>query len=46
MSPRQRSSAVPLALAMAVLVVYASLYPFSAWRWPAGGHVADLLVQP
>jgi VanZ family protein len=33
---RHRSTAVPLAAAVAVLVVYASLYPFSGWRWPPG----------
>ena len=32
---RHRSTALPLALAFAALVVYASLYPFSGWRWPA-----------
>ena len=31
---RHRSTAWPLALAFAALVVYASLYPFSGWRWP------------
>lgn len=46
MSPRHRSSATPLALAMAVLVVYASLYPFTGWRWPAGSRLADLLALP
>ena len=29
-----RSTAWPLALMFAALVVYASLYPFSGWRWP------------
>ncbi len=46
MSPRHRSSATPLAMAMAALVLYASLYPFSGWRWPAGGGVVALLVLP
>lgn len=32
---RHRSSAVPLALAWAGLIIYASLYPFSGWRSPA-----------
>lgn len=32
----KRSSAVPLTLLFAALVVYASLYPFAGWRWPAG----------
>ncbi|AKJ27607.1 VanZ family protein [Caldimonas brevitalea] len=31
---RHRSSLVPLALAYAALVVYASLYPFSEWQAP------------
>lgn len=31
---RHRSTALPLALAFAALVVYASLYPFTGWRWP------------
>jgi VanZ family protein len=32
-----RSSATPLALGLtAVLVLYASLYPFEGWRWPPG----------
>jgi VanZ family protein len=46
MPPRHRSSATPLALAMAALVVYASLYPFSGWRWPAGSPPAALLSLP
>ena len=33
---RPRSSATPLALAWAALVLYASLFPFSGWRWPPG----------
>jgi VanZ family protein len=43
---RQRSSAGLLALVYAALVVYASLYPFSGWRWPAGQRAADLLLLP
>ena len=31
---------------MAVLVVYASLYPFTGWRWPVGSGPAALLVLP
>ena len=30
--PQHRSAAVPLALGYALLIAYASLYPFSAWR--------------
>jgi VanZ family protein len=40
---RQRSTALPLALVYALLVVYASLYPFSGWRWPAGASWSELL---
>jgi VanZ family protein len=43
---RHRSSASPLALAMAALVLYASLYPFSGWRWPVGSTPPALLVLP
>ncbi len=31
---------------MAALVLYASLYPFSGWRWPAGSSAMALLVLP
>lgn len=41
-SQRHRSSAVPLAWLYAGLVVYASLYPFTGWRWPGHG-VLDYL---
>lgn len=44
MSTRHRSSAAPLALAMAALVVYASLYPFTPWQWPAGQSLLRLMV--
>lgn len=37
-----RSSAIPLSLLFAALVVYASLYPFEGWRWPAGSAWAFL----
>lgn len=40
----QRSAALPLALAYAALVLYASLYPFSGWRWPSGASAATLLA--
>jgi VanZ family protein len=43
---RHRSTALPLALAFAALVVYASLYPFSGWRWPAGQGGLALLQLP
>jgi VanZ family protein len=43
---RHRSSASLLALAWAALVVYASLYPFSGWRWPPGQQLAALLALP
>jgi VanZ family protein len=41
-----RAAAVPAALAMAALVLYASLYPFAGWRWPPGVGAADLLRLP
>ncbi len=43
---RDRSSAGPLALAFAALVGYASLYPFSGWRWPPGLDVGALFWLP
>ena len=43
---RHRSTAVPLALAFLALVVYASLYPFSGWRWPAASSGLNLLALP
>lgn len=46
MNSRPRSSAVPLALVMAALVAYASLYPFGGWHWPAGSRLVDLLALP
>ena len=46
MTVRHRSTALPLALAFTALVVYASLYPFSGWRWPAGRTGLDLLRLP
>jgi VanZ family protein len=45
-SARDRSSAGPLALAFTALVVYASLYPFSGWRWPPGLDAASLFWLP
>ena len=44
--PRHRSSATPLALAYAALVLYASLYPFIGWRWPPGQSLGALAVLP
>jgi len=43
--PRE-SSALTLALVFTGLVVYASLYPFSGWFWPAGQPLSALLVPP
>jgi VanZ family protein len=42
----QRSSAAPLALVYAALVLYASLYPFAGWRWPHGATLGTLLALP
>ena len=41
-----RSAALPLAWAWAALIVYASLYPFSGWRWPPGLPAQELLRLP
>jgi len=46
MQPRHRSSATPLALALAALVLYASLYPFTGWRWPPGASLLSLMQLP
>jgi VanZ family protein len=43
--PRE-SSALTLTLAFTGLVIYASLYPFTGWFWPAGQPLAALLVPP
>ena len=43
---RHRSSASPLALAYAALLLYASLYPFSGWRWPPGQSIEALALLP
>lgn len=45
MRPRL-SSAAPLALAYALLVVYASLFPFEDWRWPPGQPLTALAALP
>ncbi len=37
-----RSTAVPLALAWLALILYASLFPFSGWRWPPGLPASEL----
>jgi VanZ family protein len=42
----RRSTANALALAYAALVVYASLYPFEGWRWPAHAGWAGVLGLP
>ena len=43
---RHRSSATPLAGVYAALVVYASLFPFTGWRWPPGQAISTLLALP
>lgn len=43
---RHRSSATPLTLAYAALILYASLYPFANWRWPPGQSLRTLMVVP
>ena len=44
--PRHRSSATPLALAYAALVLYASLYSFSGWRWQPGQSLSAVATLP
>ena len=41
-----RSSATPLAVVYTALVVYASLFPFSGWRWPPGQALATFFALP
>jgi hypothetical protein len=41
--PHHKTSAWPLALVYAGLIVYASLYPFAYWR-DQGGSSVDVLV--
>ena len=41
--PRE-SSALLLAVVFTGLVIYASLYPFTGWTWPAGQPLSALLV--
>lgn len=43
---RHRSTALPLALSFAALVIYASLYPFSGWRWPPALEGLQLMRLP
>lgn len=40
------SASLPLAIAFIGLVIYASLYPFSDWSWPAGVPLSAMLVPP
>jgi VanZ family protein len=42
----QRSSAVALSASFALLIVYATLYPFDGWRWPPGRSVFELMRLP
>jgi VanZ family protein len=42
----RESSALALALLFAALIVYASLYPFTNWTWPAGLSWREILVPP
>ena len=41
-----RSTTAPLSVLMAGLVVYASLYPFTGWRWPGVASLWDVLQLP
>jgi len=42
----RESSTLPLTILIAGLIVYASLYPFSGWTWPAGQPLTALLLPP
>lgn len=41
----QRSTAWPMAWVAAALVVYATLYPWTGWHWPAWGQVEWMLPR-
>lgn len=41
-----RLPAALAALLLAVLIVYASLFPFEGWHWPPGRTLPDLLALP
>jgi len=43
-APPRESSALLLAVVFTGLVIYASLYPFTGWTWPAGQPLSALLV--
>jgi VanZ family protein len=43
---RYSSPALPLAWVYTLVVLYASLYPFSDWRWPPGQPLLALLALP
>jgi len=43
--PRE-SSALTFTIVFTGLVIYASLYPFTGWFWPAGQPLAAMLVPP
>ncbi len=45
-TPHRRSLAAAAALGYTVLVLYASLYPFTGWRWPPGIELPVLLTLP
>jgi hypothetical protein len=42
----QLSTAIPLALLFAGLIVYASLFPFSDWSWPSHLGWQEILRLP
>lgn len=43
---RHRSLAWPLAWVWVALILYASLYPFTGWRWPPGLALVELARLP
>ena len=46
LSHRHTSLAAPLAWVYGALILYASLFPFTGWRWPPGQSLLALLALP
>ena len=42
----EHGATLTLAIAFAGLIVYASLYPFTDWHWPAGASLRSMLMPP
>jgi VanZ family protein len=45
-TPGHRTAALPVLLAWAAMVVYASWFPLTGWRWPTTGALLGLLSLP